>query len=184
MTQGSGIGHLSDPNDPWAMAQAGYSPDKFYVRATDGKGHSENVQTKISPSLLGELSAIIAAKEIPEYRTVQDFIRDAVLHRAKYVAELLKRGTLAQKVDAEMVLSSIEGSRKMRREQEAIVSTGRDELADLIRVSNYGAYSSLVEELDSVSDMLMEPYGSQLATVVHEARLAAARQRRSEMRAG
>ena len=86
----------SDPLDPWSIASgAGYSIDNFYVRSTDGKGHSENIQAKLSPAVLGQLQALISGGICP-YRTVQDFIRDAVIHRAKYLHEASQSGRIKE----------------------------------------------------------------------------------------
>lgn len=72
--------------DDWELeAPEAYSQNKFYTKATDGRGHSENVQVKLSPNIIGALSSIVQSKGIPEYRTIQDIIRDAVVHRLHYL---------------------------------------------------------------------------------------------------
>lgn len=64
-----------------------YSPNKFYTRSTDSKGHREEIRLKLSPDLADALSIIVQSKAIPEYRTVQDIIRDAIVHRLHYLHE-------------------------------------------------------------------------------------------------
>lgn len=61
-----------------------YDEDKFYTHSTDGNGHYERIpQTKIRPSLEAMIAAVMAA--YPEYKSVGDFVRDALLHRVVYL---------------------------------------------------------------------------------------------------
>lgn len=61
-----------------------YDYNAFYVRSTNSKGFDKPVRTdfftSFPPELTGELNALIARQVFPEYRTSQDFIRDAVVH--------------------------------------------------------------------------------------------------------
>lgn len=113
-------GQSTDPLDPWAIAQTnGYDIDNFYIRSTDSKGHSENVQARLSPAMVGELGALIHSQQLP-YRTVQDFIRDACVHRAKYVSDLISSGRAQElgfgpMIAAEAMIARIEQNRERRR---------------------------------------------------------------------
>lgn len=74
--------------DTWQTEPADdYSPDRFYTRATDKKGHSETVHLKIPPELASAIAHIVQSRAIPEYRTSQDMIRDAIFHRLRYLRE-------------------------------------------------------------------------------------------------
>jgi hypothetical protein len=66
---------------------AEYSADRFYVDATDGRGNREKVQITIPPSLYHELGNMMAARTVPDYRTMADFFRDAAIHRLHYLKE-------------------------------------------------------------------------------------------------
>jgi hypothetical protein len=57
-----------------------YSPSKFYVRATDEKGHHDRVTFKTPPLLISQIMALVTSGEFPDYRTAADFYRDALLH--------------------------------------------------------------------------------------------------------
>jgi hypothetical protein len=73
--------------DTWQTESEGYSPDKFYTRATDGKGHSEVVHLKLPPEITSVMAQIVQSRAIPDYRTAQDIIRDAIVHRLQYLRE-------------------------------------------------------------------------------------------------
>lgn len=82
---------MTDTGDEFASN--GYSRDSFYVTATDDKGHSSKVRISVPPSLKGQLSALIASKVLPMYRTEEDFHRDAIVHRLHDVTEMMNGGT-------------------------------------------------------------------------------------------
>jgi hypothetical protein len=95
-SSGSGgvIGPVVDTQDPWAIASgSGYDIDTVYIRATDGKGHSVNVQAPLSTNIHAAVMTIVN-HEATKYRSVQDFIRDAVAHRARYWQEVEKAGRI------------------------------------------------------------------------------------------
>lgn len=150
-------GQQSDPDDPWAMAQTnGYDIDNFYTRSTDGKGHSENVQAKLSPAMVGELSALINRRELP-YRTVQDFIRDACVHRAKYVSDLLATRRIdelsfGKLVAAEAKLIQIEQRRERRRLGQRMLDETALEFKELVDAGKRSDAWDLVEEFIEIAD--------------------------------
>jgi hypothetical protein len=61
---------------------AGYNVDDVYAHSTDDKGHYERIRVKLSPALEAMMAEIVAND--PRYRTPEDFIRDAMVHRAHY----------------------------------------------------------------------------------------------------
>jgi hypothetical protein len=65
-----------------------YSPDRFYVASADKNGHSHWLKMRIPPAISGHISALVASGKIPQYRTVEDFYRDAVLHRLHSIEEM------------------------------------------------------------------------------------------------
>jgi hypothetical protein len=64
-----------------------YSADRFYVDATDGRGHSEKVHAALPPGIHSQLGALIAGRTVPTYRTMADFVRDAIIHRLHWMDE-------------------------------------------------------------------------------------------------
>lgn len=149
------VGQIVDPNDPWALATgSGYDETRFYMRSTDGKGHSENIQAKLSPAMVNELQALIHRGELP-YRTVQDFIRDACVHRAKYLNDQLGKGNL--KLDpiaaADALLCVLEQRREKRKLAEEMADQSLRECTDAIMRGNTGDALELIQYLDDVADV-------------------------------
>lgn len=91
---GGVIGPVQDAQDPWAIASGnGYDIDTVYIRATDGKGHSVNVQVPMSTNIHAAVMTVVN-HEATKYRSAQDFIRDAITHRARYWQEMEKSGRI------------------------------------------------------------------------------------------
>ena len=73
-----------DKKKEWELDE-GYSEDRFYTRATDPKGHSAIFHVRILEDIADQVSRLVQSKTIPEYKTAQDFIRDAVFHMLVYL---------------------------------------------------------------------------------------------------
>lgn len=124
------VGPQADPDDPYTMASGpGYDVHKFYVRSSDGKGHSMNVQVPLSTATHGMISQLIASKAIPAYTTQQAFIRDAVIHRLRYINDMQQRGHwpeilranpgMQASIQREAVLADLDAKKREREQVEA-----------------------------------------------------------------
>lgn len=73
----------------WEVDSPGYSPEKFYTRSTDARGHTETMWLRLPPSLARVIAEVVQSRKIPQYRTAQDLVRDAIVHRLHYLKEKL-----------------------------------------------------------------------------------------------
>lgn len=62
-----------------------YSPDDFYVASTNQHDHSETVQLKLPKHVKALANQFVNNEEIPAYRSVNDLVRDAMVHRMQYL---------------------------------------------------------------------------------------------------
>lgn len=60
-----------------------YDRDAIYAHSTDNKGHYEQVRVKLTPSIEAEIAELVASK-LRGYRTLEDFIRNAIVHQLHY----------------------------------------------------------------------------------------------------
>jgi Arc/MetJ-type ribon-helix-helix transcriptional regulator len=67
----------------------GYSPTKFWHRSSDTNGHSMDARVTMPKFWRGQIEEAVEARQFP-YRTMADFIRDAVWHRLQWCREELK----------------------------------------------------------------------------------------------
>ena len=71
--------------DAWQTQDPAYSVDRFYTRATNEKDHGEYIRVKLAPEVIAELNRIVASGIVPEYESPQDIIRDAIVHRVRWL---------------------------------------------------------------------------------------------------
>jgi Arc/MetJ-type ribon-helix-helix transcriptional regulator len=58
-----------------------YSPDAFYTEASDKKGRGTPVNARIPPQVSHNIAALVQSGKIPQYETMSDFIRNALVHQ-------------------------------------------------------------------------------------------------------
>lgn len=72
----------------------GYRSDRFYTRSVDKDGHGQKLNLRVPQGIDSQMYA--AVQDIPEYRTIHDLIRDAVVHRLEYLQHHYERSAKAQ----------------------------------------------------------------------------------------
>src|SRR3990167_1708695 len=75
-------------NFPDPQQEPDYHPDKFYVSASDSRGHNQPLQVYIPPQVHAMIRGLIESKEFP-FRSNSDFVRDAIRHRLQYLQSRL-----------------------------------------------------------------------------------------------
>lgn len=85
-------------DDPFATDDGSYSIHKFYTRASE-QGRTSQLRFSIKPSLYTMLKQMVAGHKVPDYGTVEDVLRDALVHRLHWVEQQLKDGKIKNVVD-------------------------------------------------------------------------------------
>jgi hypothetical protein len=66
---------------PWCMtASSTIDPTKFYARATAPQDDAIEIETTVPPQVLADIQQLVDDGDFPEYRTPDDFYRDALVH--------------------------------------------------------------------------------------------------------
>lgn len=137
-------------HDAWQTEDPAYSVDRFYTRATNDKDHGEYIRVKLAPEVIAELNRIVASGIVPEYESPQDIIRDAIVHRVRWLNDqrqvpltelgrlMLLRAELArlelrQQVRAEILqrIQRVASSATRPSDEQAIIETLRARLLEL-----------------------------------------------------
>jgi hypothetical protein len=158
-------------DDGWGVTDE-YDIATFYTRAADGRGHSENLRVRVKPELSGEVSALVASGRIPDYSTPQDFIRDAIVHRLRWLAENADDPILAAKL-AETIRRAIIDETTARYTalidsfEEFIVRT--KEVCDrALRFDDHAGVAGYLDDVVAYAENTREPYaGMLMKTVAH-----------------
>ena len=146
------IGQPVDPNDPWSVASGNaYDLTNFYIRSTDGKGHSENIQVKISTAMAGAINALIREDVVP-YRTIQDFVRDAIVHRAKWLSDNKRTLRIDPIASADAFMAKLEQVKQERLLVVELVETAQRQFDEAVRVNDRQLALDIMLSLEQIAD--------------------------------
>lgn len=158
-----------NPNDPWALSSTGYALDQFFVRATDGNGHDAVMSVKVSPALFGELQRIVQSKTIPAYRTYADIIRDALVHRLRWLADEYPGSTNLAALEIEQRQAEIDRLSTERATWRKLLTDLDTQLNDLIGQNELDEAEWLIAQNEWI-DSMTPPYLLRLAKTLNVAR--------------
>lgn len=150
-----------------SFSQDLYDQDDVYTGpAKDDKGHSHNIRCHIPPDWVSAIAEFINSPDWPEYKTPQDFYRDAIYHRMRWASKQPDRGR-NERVRTLMAMASIQaalGHKTMiRAESQKLLEEARQAFASLAGDGNLIAVRELIKDLEYSLTDIEEPYRSQLA---------------------
>lgn len=163
MTQptASSAGTIGNPSDPWSLSSTNYSQENFYVRATDGNGHDATLQTKVSPALLGEIQRLVQSREIPQYRTYADLVRDALVHRLRYLADEYPGAVNLHALEIEQRQAEVDRVLGEREAWDKLLTDLERTLAKLIQLNELDEAEWLMEQ-NEYNESMSLPYLARL----------------------
>lgn len=162
-------GTFGNPNDPWALSGSGYSQDNFYTRSTDGNGHSSLVHVKISPALHGELTRLVQGADVPEYRTHADVVRDALIHRLRYIHDQYSGTVSLAALEVEQRQAELDRIAGERESWRKLLGDLERQLDALIDENELDEAEWLIGQNEWI-DSMTPPYLVKLARVISAAR--------------
>jgi hypothetical protein len=65
----------------------GYNVGQFYTDSSDHRGHNVSTKVTLPPEVSGQISEVVQSGQVPQYRTANDLIRDAIVHRLHWLNE-------------------------------------------------------------------------------------------------
>lgn len=125
---------------------AWYDERKFYTYSEDKKGHSSYVRLWIPKNLAGQIGRVVNSGQIPEYRSSQDFYRDAMFHRAHQVSRWLDDGNLKTELGMAILIAEEEEINQQRKDLDVLLTVTRENLEEAWAA---GQYDLLEERIKS-----------------------------------
>lgn len=142
-----------------------YDPDEVWAKgAADEQGHSVNLRIKVPTEWAGAIAELTSAKQWPEYKTPQDFIRDAIHHRLHWAEAQPDRESIpevANLMAIESVYTNIRRYEALNKQFKAM----RDQMVDAFRdsaVTDPQVLAAQIEDLSDVADRFPEPFRTRL----------------------
>lgn len=160
---------FGNPNDPWVTSSNNYSPDKFYVRATDGNGHDTVIYIKVSPALLGEIESLIQTRAVSHYRTKADFIRDACIHRLRWLFDEYPGSVNIYALEIEQMQAELDAMKLQRSSWNQVLEDLNEQIQGLLRLNELDEAEWLCDKYEYNESMTV-PYLQRLSKIIASAR--------------
>jgi uncharacterized protein YwgA len=145
----------------------GYSEERFYTKSTDEKGHGEKLQVRVPQGVDSQVYAMV--REIPQYRHINDIIRDALIHRLEY---LQKRYSISDDTQRFLELERMEAdSDRAKAEVEMMSSSVRrldEALAIHYQAEDWQMFANELTRGEERVEWLREPYNAKANRVLQE----------------
>lgn len=172
MTNVSPIRETAD--DGWGTQADDYSIAEFYCKATDGRGHSDNLRVRVKPEMAGEVAALVSSGRIPDYTTPQDFIRDAMVHRLRWLSENVDdrdlSARLADKVRTLVMKERADQHLAFHASFDEFVQSLIDVCEEDLKKGDHHHASQFLDYADEYAAGNREPYSTMVRTVVERYR--------------
>lgn len=158
---------LTHDLEHWALEDERYAIDRFFMRSSDGHGHSAHVRVNVPPQVMARLEDVVMSRRFP-YRSSQDVVRDAISHRLHQLSELapdiVPEEALAnerRKSQTELKLLEIQA---MTEE----IKLGNQALGAAVANEDWMAVNDLLSHLETVAEGMRQPYRGQLIKLIRD----------------
>lgn len=143
----------------------GYREDRFYTRSVNADGHGERVTIRLPQGIDSQLYA--AVSEIPEYRSIQDFFRDAAMHRLEFIQ---KRYQLSAGAERMLVLERYRADSERRSQEIDTLTNAVKEIEQKCEkawdAEDYGLLAEELEKGHETMEWLRDPYKTRAMEVL------------------
>jgi hypothetical protein len=145
-----------------ATPEHDYSPARFYTRSTNQFDHSQTVQTGFPREVMALVSKIVHAGVVPEYRSNQDFIRDAVVHRLHQIATFLDDPAM----DYTLTIERVQCILDQRAADIAALDRMAESIEDLagraLTDQNWANLREVIRQAETLADQIAGPWGARM----------------------
>jgi len=155
-------------NNSWKTESTGYSIGEFYTQSKDKQGHSTLYHVRIPDHIAAELSKIVASGKIPRYSTPHDVIRDAIVHRLKYLADNFSELKERLSAAVQIAISTENAERRIREAEDLknIEETTRFCCEKLFEFNDNISLLNFIEEQKENIHSVREPYKTRIIRVL------------------
>lgn len=151
------------------VARDKYSLDAFYTTSVNNHDHSDPMSVKVPATLNAIMGALIQSGRLPDYKTRQDLVRDAVTHRLQYLSTVVEVDGIEEWVRQEHALKQAENKRQRRVGRDKIVENNREEVRIACAGQERGIIMDLIVDLQGVMEWLVEePWRGQMEGLMKE----------------
>lgn len=147
--------------------ERGYRPDRFYTRSVNADGHGERMQVRVPQGIDSQILGVI--KDVAQYRSPQDFWRDAALHRLEWlqhnytISDSLRRFLELERMQADSD-QAVDEVRTMKASVERL----GEALGEHYEAGDWQMFADELIRGDERAEWLREPYRAKALHVLKE----------------
>lgn len=116
--------------DAWETITNNYDSQKIVSKARDSRGFSEQVNCKMSPTLIDVMHHVV--DQVDGYQSIQDLIRDAVYHRIHQIQQWPEDHPVFQPLEAELRQAEVDRITNNMAQWDALIDSLNTVLGTLI----------------------------------------------------
>lgn len=139
-----------------------YDETRMYTGSQDDHGHSAQVRVNFPKNLAAQLQRVIADGRIPEYKSLNDFVRDAIVHRVHKVGKWLDNGDLLQEVHVGLLLAEQQQIKQQKVDAQLYLNALRENLTDAKTRGRTEFLKQMVRKAREAADTLPEDFQDEL----------------------
>ena len=158
--------------DPFATRDASafatvknYDQDDFYMTASDKRGHDKQMRLAVPPEVAGQIDAIVASNRFP-YLTGAALVRDAVIHRLQYLAEISDDDETLRMLAVRQATDRLLRHAEAMKQNQQLVDICKTSGDMAIETNDWLRLASVVADAMETMDSMQEPYRSRLGELV------------------
>lgn len=167
---GSGVkrGRPSGEFDPWSTETTpdGYSEERFYCRSTNTYDHSVRLTVHLPPHIGAKVHEVVDSKHFPKYRSVADVLRDALVHRLWYLAQLSENPELLEVIQMELLECKEEEIQQRLTMYRTAVDRSEESLEMAYKIGDKYQLMEALVVAEAKFEFLRHPYDARMRDLI------------------
>lgn len=154
-------------DDGWKLEGATkYDPNAFYIGTRNGYDHSARSTVYLRPELQAAILEMIGTRVIPEYKTFQDVVRDALHHRMEALRTVVNTPEFEEIVrDERRRATKAKFERKMKEMTDEVASL-EETLKQAWQCNDNETLAGVINEYETQLEDFREPYRNQIEQLI------------------
>lgn len=157
-------------DDGWSVSSDDYDVTEFYTRGSDARGHGENVTVRVKPEIRGELASLVASGHVPDYTTMSDVVRDAIVHRLRWLANNADNAQLRDRLQDSVRRVTVEETTNRYTDLvdgfERFLASTRDICERALKMEDHDGLAAHLIDVEEYAANIRAPFSQVLTTVV------------------
>ena len=148
---------------------ADYDPRAFYTSSVDDGGNTKTIRASVPPAMYSELERLVQSGMIPAYGTKEAFVRDAMVHRLKWLAHDLDNDSLIKAVNHQIRQADMQRRIEEMHSCRRYVETTKQGIRDAEDHNDAIAVDEIAMTGWAASQDMRAPYSEELKTICRNA---------------